>query len=178
VPFSSRLRRLVIRSVEVVGFKGFEGVGVEKFVELLDRLHVTVKDVDNRLIWVRLLLDTLQFSEGTRHLSRWYLELLMESSYPQWGGDLFYNPQITISLVEAQEWDKLECWIGTVWIMWPPGTGQTLEEDLERLMVLLFRQRPGAARKLTQWVESVEEVPESFGRISQKAQEAVQWGLW
>ena len=95
-----------------------------------------------------------------------------------WGGHFVYDPQITISLVEAQEWDKLECWIGTVWIMWPPETGQTMEDDLERPMVLLFRQRPSAVRKLTQWVKSrFEEVPESFERISQQAQEAVQRDL-
>jgi hypothetical protein len=46
VPFSPRLRRLVIRSVELIGYKGFEGVGVERFIGLLNHLHVTVEDMD------------------------------------------------------------------------------------------------------------------------------------
>jgi hypothetical protein len=46
VPFSPRLRRLVIRFVGLIGYKGFEGVGVEGFIELLNHLHVTVEDMD------------------------------------------------------------------------------------------------------------------------------------
>jgi len=45
VSFSSRLRGLVIRSIELVGYEGFEGVGIERLVELLNRLHVAVEDM-------------------------------------------------------------------------------------------------------------------------------------
>ena len=51
VSFSSRLRRLVIRSVEVIGYKGFEGGGVERFIGLLDNLHFTVEDIDKKFKW-------------------------------------------------------------------------------------------------------------------------------
>jgi hypothetical protein len=51
VPFSPRLRRLVIRFIEIVGYKGFEGAGVERLVELLDHLHVTVEDMDMKVRW-------------------------------------------------------------------------------------------------------------------------------
>jgi hypothetical protein len=50
-----------------------------------------------------------------------------------------YNPQIMASLAEAQEWDKLGRWMGAVWTIWPPGAGRTTEEDLEYLMILLFK---------------------------------------
>ena len=58
VPFS-RLRRLVIRSVGVIGYKGFEGVGVERFIDLLEHLRVTVEDINDQPEWAELLLDTL-----------------------------------------------------------------------------------------------------------------------
>jgi len=182
VPFSSRLRRLVIRSVGVIGFKVFEGVGVERFVELLNHLHVTVEDMDEKYEWAKLLLDTLQSSGGAQHLSLWYWELLVELavSEPPWlRDDLAYSTGVTTFLTEAQEWSKLECWMGTVWVMWPPGDGGMLEEDISCTMLLLFRQRPGAVRKLEQWMERWsqkygEDVPESFQQICKQAHEAAQ----
>jgi len=126
VPFSSRLRRLVIRSVELIGYKEFEGMGTERFIDLLGYLHVTVEDIDSEYQWTKLLLDALQSSEEAQHLSHWYWGLLvgLAAFVPPWPrGFLAYNPQITASLAEAQEWGKLGCWMGTVWMVWPPGAG-------------------------------------------------------
>ena len=53
-------------------------------------------------------------------------------------------------------------------------------EDLELPTLLLFRQRPGAAQRLGQWMEQGSERcpwvrdPESFRRILTQAHEAVQ----
>ena len=182
VPSSPRLRRLVIRFVELVGCKGFERVGVDRLVGLLDHLHVTVEDVDETNKWARILLDVLQTSEGPRRLSHRYWELLVEIaiSLPQWMEDgLTYNPRITTFLVEAQEWNKLECWMGTVWVVWPPGIGGIARKDLERLMVLLSRQRPGATEKLEQWMERwgrspFNKVPDSFQRACGQARRVAQ----
>ena len=65
------------------------------------------------------------------------------------------------------------------WMVWPPGAGGITEEDLDRLMLSLFRQRPGAFRKLEQWMErwsqsNNKDIPESFQQICKQAQEAVQ----
>jgi len=180
--FPSRLRRLVLRSIEVIGFKGFEEVGVERFVGLLNHLHVAVEDIDEKYKWVELLLDTLQSSEGAQHLSLWYWELLVELavSYPWWlRHNVTYSPQIMTFLTEAQEWSKLECWMRTVWVVWPPGDGGMLEEDISCTMLLLFRQRPGAAQRLEQWIgrwsqERDRDMPESFQRIFKQAHEEAQ----
>ena len=182
VPFSPKLRRLVIRSVELIGYKGFEGVGVERFIKLLNHLHVAVEDMDEKFEWAKLLLDTLQSSEGARHLSHRYWELLTELAVSQsrWLRDVStYDPQIMESLTEVQEWSKLECWVGTVWIMWPSGVGGPAEEDLGRSMLSLFCRRRGASRRLGQWMErwsqkNGEDIPESFQRICKQAHEAAQ----
>jgi len=182
VPFSSRLRRFVILSVELIGYEGFKGVGTERFVGLLDHLHVTVEDMENVHEWLRLLLEILRTSEGTQLLSHWYWELLVELAilcsllsrhY------VTYNPQIVTFLAEAQEWSKLECWMGTVWVLWPPEADGITEEDLGRSIPLLFRQRPGAFQKLERWMErwsqrNDKNLPESFQRICKQAQEAAQ----
>jgi len=182
VPFSPRLRRLVIRSVELIGYGGFERVGVERFVGLLNHLHVTVVDMDYQSEWLGHLLATLQTLEGAQHLSHWYWELLAELAL-SWSLRLnvIYDRRIVTFLAEAQEWRKLECWMGIVWVLWPPEDGRTMEEDLGRSILLLFRQRPDAFQKLEQWMERWSEirnknVPESFQRICKQAQEAAQRG--
>jgi len=175
-PFSSRLRRLVIHSVELIGYEGFEGLGVERFIDLLEHLHVTVEDMNMGFKWAGFLLNTLQSSEATQLLSLWYWELLVELAIQNLLIYRTYSPQVITFLTEAQEWSKLECWIGTIWMVWPPGTGGATEEDLGRSMVLLLRQRPGATQTLEQWMGqwSQEYIPESFQRICKEAHEEAQ----
>ena len=181
VPFSLRLRRLVIRSVEHIGYKGFEGVGVERFIELLNHLHVTVKDMDSGARWADILLETFQTPKGAQRLSDQYLELLVELTISiswNWRHPQAYSPQITKFLVEAQEWSKLEYWIGIVWMTWPSRTGGETEEGLDDSTLLLFRQRPEAVQKLEQWMErrykTYGNIPEPFKQICKQAHEAAQ----
>ena len=164
MPFSPRLRRLVIRSIGLIGYKVFEGVGVERFIGLLNYLHVTVKNMGDLSERGKPLLEALQASEGTRWLSHRYWELLVELVISElfWpGGDeILCSPQTTTFLTEAQEWSKLKRWMGIVWMLWPLGTGGMTEGDLDRSMVLLFCQRPGAFQKLEEWMERWNQKPE------------------
>ena len=179
VHLSSRLRRLVIRSIELVGYKGFKGGGTERFVELLNRLHVGIEDMDYRSKWTPILLDTIQSSERAQHLSIHSWKLLAELTIlpPLGSGNSAYVPQVTASLLEAQEWDKLECWMGVFWMEWSPQTAAIME-GVERVMVMLFCQRPRAIQKLTQWMElwskrRNKEVPDAFQRICKQPREIV-----
>ena len=67
-------------------------------------------------------------------------------------GGSAYDLQVITSLLEAQEWDKLECWMGIVWMAWPPQTEKATEE-VECVMALLFCQWPGAIQMLTEQME-------------------------
>ena len=156
VPFSSRLRQLVIRSVELIGYEGLKGVGVERFIGLLNHLHVTAEDIGREHVWARLLLDAIQSSEGTQHLSYWYWESLAELAVSEsWWLRLepAHSLQIITSLTEAKEWSKLECWVGIVWMLLPWEANAMVEGVLGRSMLLLFRQQPGAVKKLEKWME-------------------------
>ena len=180
VPFSPRLRRLAICFVEIAGYRGFESAGVEKLIDLLNHLRVTVEEMHLEYRWSSLLLDVIRFSEGPRRLSHLYWEFLVELavSKPWWLGYGDTNaPKIAKALIDAEEWGKLECWIGIEWVF--SGSAGIIEEDLEHPMLLLFRQRPGAAQKLEQWMERwsqrcKKDIPESFQRILTRAHEAVQ----
>ena len=165
-PFSPRLRRLLIRFVEVVGCEGFEDAGAEKLVELLDHLHVTAEEMDRKHKWTSLLFGVIRSSEGTQRLSDWHWESLVEVAVPgPWWPEFEGTDALEIakSLIDSQEWNKLECWIGVMWMSSKSGeimedwtvseSAGIAEEDLERLTLLLFRQRPGAAQRLEQWIE-------------------------
>ena len=174
---SLRLRQVVIRSVETIGYEGFKEVGTKRFAELLNNLHFGVEDFPYTYKWTSIFLEIIRSSEGVRHLSVRSWELLAEFTIiDPWAlRGSACDPQVTTSLLEGQEWDKLECWMGIVWMAWPPQTDTTVE-DLERAMAQLFRQRPGAIQKLTRWMErwsefSANEVPEAFQRICKQPHE-------
>ena len=180
-PFSPRLQQLVIRFVEGACYTGFEDAGGEKLIELLDHLHITIEETDNKCCWMLLLMDVIRSSEENQCLSHWYWELLVELMVLAYGRISFGNTdalKIAKSLVDAQEWGKLECWIGIVWMY--SGFGVIPEEGLEPPTLLLFRHRPGAAQRLEQWIgrwskrDSRRRVPESFQQILTQAHEGVQ----
>ena len=94
-----------------------------------------------------------------------------------------YEPQLGThysdvmnSLEEAEEWGKLECWLGGIWVVWPPEVQSVLtEEDLTRVTLALVCRRPNALRKLEQWAErwsaeNSQGMRESFQRFHQNAQ--------
>lgn len=148
-PFSQRLRRLVIRAIGLIGYRGFERVGVEEFFKLLDLLQATVEDMDDKGGWAMLLLDTVQSSEGIQYLSHPYWELLAELSVSESRRleGVALRLRVVESLESNLEWDKLEAWMGIVWMVWPPETASTIEK-VRDVMLLLFRQRSGAIQKL------------------------------
>ena len=182
VPFSPRLRRLVIRSVELIGCNGFERVGVERFIESLNHLHVTVEDIDSGVDWAKFLLYTIQSFGLTHHVSHWCWELLAELAVLESQRlelDLARTLHIMTSLKEAKEWSKLECWMGIVWMLLPREANAMAEGDLGHSMLLLFHQRPEAVQKLEQWMERwgrghFNHVPDSFQQICKQALEAAQ----
>ena len=181
VPFSSKLRRLVIHSVELIGYEGFEEVGMERLVELLNYLRVDI-DTWNKSKWISLLLDTIRSPEEAQNLSNHSWELLVELAISELEEvrRATYDPQVMASLSEAHEWDKLECWMGVVWMAWPPET-EEMTEGFERVTVSLLRHRPGATQKLTQWVKRWNKefsedrgMPRYFELICNRAHEAAQ----
>ena len=179
-PFSPRLRGIFSRCVESGRLVALAGMGEEGFVELLNRLHVGIRDMElpfGHNQWVRVLLKITQSPGGARRLAIQHWELLAELATFRWSRSAAYSPDVTASLLEAEEWDKLECWMGFVWMACPQGPGD-VAEDLERTTALLFHQRPGAIQKLTHWMErwSKErkvDVPESFQQICKQARDSV-----
>ena len=174
VPFSPRLRQHVVRYIEFVGYRRFEEEGAERFVELLNHLHVGIKDMDYQHKWGTILLGVAGSSNAVQHLAIQSWELLVELkiSSPWMPEDVMRSPHVMDTLLASQQWDKLECWIGVLWM-----TSQVPDDmvgKLESETVSLFRRRPGAVQKLTEWMERYwvkkrdEDVPGSLEQICKR----------
>jgi len=181
--FSPRLRQFIIYTIQLIGYQPFEEAGVEGFVGLLNSLQVHVGDINNRLQWARILLNTIQSSKGAQILSFQYWELLgkLVVSCSQYLEDSPYNPHTMKSLKDAGEWDKLKCWVGVIWMIWPPEGGKTTEGDLEDIMLLLFHQQSDAIQDLKEQIKQWSRrpfwnnIPMSFQQICRQVDiEAVQ----
>jgi hypothetical protein len=163
---SQRLRQLVIRSVECVNFQEAGDIKVEELTALLDCLHVGVDDIRPRDSWLHLLIYIVRSPEGRRTLSYPYWELLVELAVgASWlrNDVIEYDQQAMSSFEDEEEWDKLECWSGFIWLLQRPKI-DTITEDLERATLSLSRQRPGAVRKLEQWMQRspIDDAPEAL----------------
>ena len=147
VPFPQRLQRTVCECVEIIGF---EEVEPERIAGFLNHLHIGVGETTIPFV----LLKTAQSQKGHHHLATHSWESLVQAIINwDWGfEDYRYTPHVTSSLLENQEWDKLECWMAIVWVLWPPVT-EDVAEDLKQAMEVLFHKKPSAVQKLTQWVE-------------------------
>ena len=174
-PSSQELRQLVIRAVGSIGYQEFEQAGVEGFVGLLDHLHAGVEDMDDKEGWATLLLDTIQSFDDVPPLPHPYWESLAELSVSesQQLEGVAWNPDVMESLKSNLKWDKLEAWMGIVWMVWPPETVSTMEK-VRDVMLPLFHKRSGAIQKLERWMERWSErrgrtVPESFKQICEGA---------
>ena len=170
-PFPQTVQKLFLHCVAVTGFDALEDVGKERFVKLLNRLHIGIGDIviSSGRTWTEILLEIIQSTERAGHLAVQSWELLAELAIFHFPPYATYNPDVTTPLVCAEEWDKLECWMGVVWMAWPPDPGN-VAKDLEDAMGLLEKERPGAVRKrMEQWSEKLcEDVPESFQQTCDK----------
>ena len=176
-PFSQRLRQCIIHSIRLIGYQPFKQVEAGRFIGLLNGLDLCAKDIDvnAKVQWARILLDTIQSPEGAQHLLHSYWELLVELSISvsQYLKEIDWNPDIMTSLEANQKWDKLEYWIKIAWIVWPLEDSVLAEGDFECMKQLLTHEKPDVVEKLGQWMkqwspELHRTIPRAFQQITNK----------
>jgi hypothetical protein len=146
-PFSPRLRSMILRAVQELQHLELEGAGLE-FVRLLNNLEVGVDDMGGAIWkWVGLVADVLRSPIERGYLSSHYWLLFgnLVSMGPKrdWSINVDRDVEIMKSLEAAQDWEKLEMWMLFVW--WSGYSfDSTPNEDVERITLTLFRQRPSA----------------------------------
>jgi len=156
-PFSPRLQQAIIKFIDCIGHKEFEQVGMDGVIGLLDGLHVNIDNISNTYGWTGFLLNIVQSPEGIQYASHRYWELLVELvvSVPRGLMGNTCGPHTMKSLEDAKEWDKLECWMGIIWIKQSMDEELGVDKELEHLTLSLFQQRPGAIQRLEHWVGTV-----------------------
>lgn len=152
--------------VESMGLDALEDVGKERFVVLLNHLHIGIRDLvlpGGCKTWSAILLEITQSAKEAQDLAIQSWELLAELATKGYFRGATYNPGVATSLVGAGMWDKLECWLGIVWVAWPQELG-SVAEGLEDAMKALEKERRGALReRMERWSERHRrDLPESF----------------
>ena len=159
-PFPQGLGRTFTFLAGHMGSAAVRRVGGGRFIELLDRLDINLKDhyplpsnyVRDR--WAVILLEIIRLPDGVQCLATRFWEFLAEivTDWCHIDGSYGYNRDVAIYLADGEEWDKLECWLAVVWMQWTPRPGN-VENSLEDAMKSLFQQQPDAVQGLTQRME-------------------------
>ena len=162
--FPPRLGQAIIRVINLVDF--VERVGVERFVGLLAHLEVGIDDITTaRDNWATLILEIIASEVGREQLPFRYWELLVQLSR-NFSGELrsvLCDGEIIGSLEEEEEWEKLECWLGAVWIVQYRSEDEPEVEVIIQATAALLQRIPKAAQRLKGWVADSEEG--SFARV-------------
>ena len=153
--FPKRLRRMVIRAIEGIGYPEFERVGIEKFVPLLNGLNIEVCEMGQDLsLWTSHLWNVLRSSLGQEQLSSHYWQHIVPMAMQPGLNPLHVKSSdldTMRSFEKKGDWKRLEVWIGMMWVLELPGGGIEVRE-VERATRTLFRERPGAFQTVEGWV--------------------------
>ena len=177
-PFSPRMQKIFRSCAQRIDFGTLEEAKKEKFFEVLNHLCIGINDLRDREKCIAILLKIIKSPNGVHKLaiSSWELLTDLAIQYP-WRIEDVYSPGVTASLLVAEEWDKLKCWMAIAWIVQARSPGE-ITEDLKHATATLFHHQPGAVQKLMQWMEQwskewEREIPESLHQIHQQACEEI-----
>ena len=116
VPFSPRLRRVSIHVIELIWRAEFEMSPLET-IRLLNRLEVTLDDMQKKREWAKMLVDVIRSPIGLEKLSPHYWHLLasLVSSGARGATLVLRDAEVVRALEEAEDWERLEVWLVLVW---------------------------------------------------------------
>ena len=149
-PFSPRLRQTIIRVIQQARFSdNLKAAGLElETARLLDRLDLDVGEAEgvDHWVWQQLLVSLVRSPTGRKGLSSNCWRLLGKLAVGGSWTSLTLNEvemEVLRSLYDAEDWEKLEAWMLTVW----PYIGCWSEEwtkDVEQMTLELFQRRSSA----------------------------------
>ena len=143
MPFSPRLRQVSICAIEHIWRSELEVSGLET-IHLLNHLKVDVDDLETKDGWQWLLVGVIRSPVGLGSLSSHYWHLLdkLERVYME---SASCDVEVMRSLVESEEWEKLEIWMTVMWasLGWF-SIQMSMSKHIEEVILKLFLQRPSA----------------------------------
>ena len=173
---ADRLRKVFSACVGLSGVGAFEVVGERSFVNLLNCLHIGLDDLivpAKTTEWAAVLLAIIESPKEFGPLTIGPWRLLTELATLGVRESPTYRERVIEYLMGEEAWDKLECWMGFVWMACPPGPRDTMTV-FDHAMTSLFDKRRSAAEKLNQWMEQWSQecgfsVPDNFKRTCKRA---------
>jgi len=146
-PFSPRLRQMGLRAIERIHDSKLKMSELET-VRLLNCLNVNVDEVEWDYGLVMVLIEVIRSPTGSENLSPHNWRLLDKLAV----GVLFHRPlvsrdvEVMRMLEEAEDWEKLEVWMGIIWWFTPSddGRGPGSTQDIEQATLNLLSRRPSA----------------------------------
>lgn len=176
VKSSQRLRHMVIHAIECIGYPEFERVGVQKLVPLLNGLKIEVHEMEWRSRWMSFLWSVLRSPPGQQYLSPHYWQCIVPMAMQPGLFALSIDPsdlEIMKSFEEAGDWEKLEVWIGMMWILeLPEDMVQVEVEEVKQVTQILFYKHPNALKTVEGWVLGVSEERDS---LSTRHEDTSRW---
>jgi len=141
-PFSPRLQRTIVHVIECVWFGDSEVAGLElETARLLNHLDLRVGGMKYKNIWYQLIIDVIRSPTGREGLPTycWHILGTLSLTMPVFS----YDIGVMRSLVDAEDWEKLEVWTLVVWHSTPPWSEERLE-DIGQMTLKLFQRLPSA----------------------------------
>jgi len=191
-PFSPRLRQMVIRAICRTRSSELIMSALET-VRLLDRIEPDVDDVEDERGWINLLVGVIRSPVGFNNLSHHYWRLLGEltlTMHAAVGPDrvdvrdhgghavAVRDMEVMRSLEEAEDLEKLEVWMGILWLLlWPTFLGPGLVsnvptpepmECIEQATLKLSLRQPSALQRFER-LHSMYGHTKSLRRICKRA---------
>ena len=144
-PFSPRLRQACICGIECTLDTELEEPRLET-VRLLNHLNVDMDDVARGHEWEMLLVGVIRSPTGLESLPSHYWYLLDKLVSARVEGVIFAprDTEVMGSLEKAEDWEKLEVWLVSVWLSTNVPSDSTPMEDVLRVTLNLLTQRPSA----------------------------------
>lgn len=155
---------MVTRAIECIGYPEFERLRIEKLVHLLTSLEIEVHVMEWRSRWTLFLWSVLRSLPGQEHMSSHYWKRIVPMAIQPGLFSLELKPsdlETMRSFEEAGDWERLEVWIGMMWILELPGDGVHAGE-VERATRTLFHNRPNALQVVEGWVLGASEDEDSL----------------
>ena len=152
-PFSPRLRRMCIHAIEHMQPSELRVSELET-IRLLNRLDVSVNEMENEGKWMKWLVGMICSLAGLEGLSIHYWRLLEELP-PARTFPTVRAVELGRLLEEAENWEKLEVWIAFAWRSVASVSGVPAGlEDLKRVTLKLLLQRPSTIPRFEDLSES------------------------
>ena len=154
-PFSPRLRQAGIHVICCTWDSQLTFPAPE-VARLLNHLEVDVDEMEKKDIWVNLLVSAIRSPMGFESLSshNWrLLEKLLSTKSFYWHY-VERDMEVMRSLEKAEDWEKLEVWMGIVWMSLRVSGPRESMEGIEQVTLELFLRQPSALRRFENLCES------------------------